>query len=383
MHYFDNAATTFPKPEEVYSYMNEFYRNFGVNVGRGQFKEASIANQLVEETKRLILDLFHCNSGNRQVVFTPSATEAMNLVLRGLPLKKNDVVYTTYFEHNAVLRTLHFLEKSIGIKIVFLEPNPKTMCYDFDNIKDKFEKNNPKAVVINHASNVFGIVAPIDEIFELSKKHNAITICDMAQTAGLIDTDLIGVKCDFAVFAGHKTLYGPFGVAGIVGIKNCNLDPLIYGGTGTESANLDMPNDEPIRYEAGSPNIQAIAGLNAALKWIENIGIDNIKAKEQESRNILLELLNKYNNVTVYNFPECDEIGVVSCNFDNYSSDNIGQVLSQFDIAVRTGLHCAPKAHELVGTTPAGTVRLSVNYFTKNNDFLALKEALDYIDINS
>lgn len=363
--------------------MNEFYRNFGVNVGRGQFKEASIANQLVEETKRLILDLFHCNSGNRQVVFTPSATEAMNLVLRGLPLKKNDVVYTTYFEHNAVLRTLHFLEKSIGIKIVFLEPNPKTMCYDFDNIKDKFEKNNPKAVVINHASNVFGIVAPIDEIFELSKKHNAITICDMAQTAGLIDTDLIGVKCDFAVFAGHKTLYGPFGVAGIVGIKNCNLDPLIYGGTGTESANLDMPNDEPIRYEAGSPNIQAIAGLNAALKWIENIGIDNIKAKEQESRNILLELLNKYNNVTVYNFPECDEIGVVSCNFDNYSSDNIGQVLSQFDIAVRTGLHCAPKAHELVGTTPAGTVRLSVNYFTKNNDFLALKEALDYIDINS
>ncbi|MBQ7673499.1 MAG: aminotransferase class V-fold PLP-dependent enzyme [Alphaproteobacteria bacterium] len=383
MHYFDNAATTFPKPEEVYKYMDEFYRNFGVNVGRGQFKEASIANKLVEDTKLMLLELFHCNSGNRQVVLTPSATEAMNLVLRGLPFKKDDVVYTTYFEHNATLRTLHFLEKSVGIRIKYLEPDPKTLHYDFSNVKSDFEKYPPKAVVVNHASNVFGVVAPIKEFFNLAKNYNAVTICDMAQTAGLIDTDLLENKCDYAVFAGHKTLYGPFGVAGLVAIKNCELVPLIYGGTGTESANLDMPSDEPIRYEAGSPNIQAIAGLNAALKWIENIGIDNIKAKEQESRNILLEILNQYNNVTVYNFPECDEIGVVSCNFDNYSSDNIGQVLSQFDIAVRTGLHCAPKAHELVGTAPAGTVRLSVNYFTENNDFLALKEALDYIDINS
>ena len=379
MHYFDNAATTFPKPEEVYKYMDEFYRNFGVNVGRGQFKEASIANKLVEDTKLMLLKLFHSNSGNRQVVLTPSATEAMNLVLRGLPLKKDDVVYTTYFEHNATLRTLHFLEKSVGIRIKYLEPDPKTLHYDFSNVKNDFENYPPKAIVVNHASNVFGVVAPIKKFFNLAKNYNAVTISDMAQTAGLIDTDLLEIKCDYAVFAGHKTLYGPFGVAGLVAIKNCDLVPLIYGGTGTESANLDMPTDEPIRYEAGSPNIQAIAGLNAALQWIDGIGVDNLKAKEHDNRNRLLELLRQYSNVTVYNYPECDEIGIVSCNFDNYSSDNIGQVLSQFDVAVRTGLHCAPKAHELVGTAPAGTVRFSVNYFNSQKDFEVLKKALGYI----
>lgn len=383
MFYFDNAATTYPKPEEIYCFMDEFYRNNGVNVGRGQFKEASIAYKLVEDTRQLLLQLFHCNSGNRQVVFTSSATESMNFILRGLDLKRNDIVYTSYFEHNAVLRTLHFLEKSIGIKVMYIKPDETTLCYDFQQIQALFEKDKPKTIILNHASNVFGIVAPIKEIFTLAKKHNAITICDMAQTAGLIDSDLIDMQCDYAVFAGHKTLYGPFGIGGIIAKKGCGLTPLLFGGTGTESANLDMPNDEPIRYEAGSPNIQAIAGLNAALRWINQIGIKTIRDKEKQNRNTLLNLLSKYKNITVFDYPESETIGVISCNFDSYSSDSIGQVLSGFDIAVRTGLHCAPKAHEFMGTSPSGTVRFSVSYFSAETDFFALKKALNYIEENS
>lgn len=383
MHYFDNAATTFPKPESVYSQMNEFYRNYGVNVGRGQFKEASIANKMVNDTRNELLDLFHCNKGSRQVVFTSSATEAMNLVLRGLDLKKDDVVYTTYFEHNATLRTLHYLEKTIGISVKMLNQDKNSLLYDFDDIEKQFNLNHPRLVVVNHASNVFGFVSPISALFRLAKKYNAITIADMAQTAGLLDTNILEIQCDYAVFAGHKTLYGPFGIAGLIAPNNCSLVPLILGGTGTESANLEMPKDEPIRYEAGSPNVLAISGLNASIKWIKSVGINNIRKKEEESNQKLLEVLNKYNNINVYDCKNCEKIGVVSCNFDNYSSDNMGQVLSNFGIATRTGLHCAPKAHEFMGTAPAGTVRFSVSYFTSSEELEKLDECLCYIEENS
>lgn len=382
MHYFDNAATTYPKPEEVYAFMDEFYRNYGVNVGRGQFKEASIANQMVEETKQLLLKLFHCGIGSKQVLFTSSATEAINLVLRGLPLEKDDVIYTTYFEHNAVLRTLHYLESKIGIQVKYLKPDSKTMCYDYVSIKKEFETFKPKVIIVNHASNAFGIVAPIKDLFSLAKEFDAVTICDMAQTAGLIDTDLTNTRCDFAVFAGHKTLYGPFGIAGVIAPKSCDLDPLLYGGTGTESANPSMPMDQPIRFEAGSPNVLAISGLNASLKWIKNTGIHTIREKETECRNRLVNLLSNYNNIKVFDYQNCETVGVVSCIFDNYSSDSIGQVLSEFDIAVRTGLHCAPKAHEFLGTAPAGTVRFSVCFFSSDDSFNALEKTLNYISLN-
>ena len=205
----------------------------------------------------------------------------------------------------------------------------------------------------------------------------------MAQTAGLIDTDLNEIRCDYAIFAGHKTLYGPFGVSGLVLPNNCQLDPLIHGGTGTESVNPNMPIDEPIRYEACSPNIHAIAGLNSSLKWLNEIGIENIRKKEENNKQRLFSLLSKFDNITVYSYQDCDSIGVISCNFDNYSSDNIGQVLSNFDIATRTGLHCAPKAHEFMGTAPAGTVRFSISYFNDESDFSELEKALYYIAENS
>lgn len=378
--YFDNAATTFPKPESVYVFMDDFYRHYGVNVGRGQHRLADKASFLVVETRELLLKLFHCPS--KQVIFTPSATEALNVILRGLPWNDGMNVYVSPFEHNAVTRNLNYIKRNTQINIIELAVDRKSLCYDLERIKYQFQENMPHAVVVSHASNVCGIVAPIQDMFILAKKYNATTIVDMAQTAGLIDTNLSVIPADFAVFAGHKTLYGPLGIAGFISSCVNDLQPMIYGGTGVDSANPDLPDALPERFEAGSPNIAAIAGLNAALKWINEIGLDWITKKEQENMSKLLTLLGSYANIKVVSLSEGKQIGVVSCVFEGYSSDSIGKVLSNHDIAVRTGLHCAPTAHRFLGTFPAGTVRFSVSYFNQDDDFEMLRVALDDIEEN-
>lgn len=377
--YFDNAATTFPKPEQVYLFMDTFYRRCGVNVGRGQHKLASEASSLMEETRELLLYLFHCQ--NKKAIFTSSATEAINIILQGIDIPKNACVYISPFEHNAVTRTLHNLQKSKSFEIKYLDVDKDTLTYNLDNINAQFEKRKPYCVIVCHASNVCGTIAPIEDIFTIAKKQSAITIVDMCQTAGLVDTDLSSDIFDYAVFEGHKTLYGPMGIGGLVAKPSLNIPPLIYGGTGVESANQDMPDEIPVKYEAGSHNILAISGLNASLKWIDSIGINVISDRESEHRKKLLEILNDYDNIRV--IAPSDGVGVVSCVFDGYSSDNIGQVLSDYNIAVRTGLHCAPEAHKFLGTFPSGTVRFSVGYFNSDDDFDRLREALDYIEENS
>lgn len=375
--YFDNAATTYPKPNEVYGFMNDFYRSNGVNVGRGQYNLASKAFRLVDETRQMLLELFHASS--KTVVFTPTATEAINLILRGIVIKQNANIYISPFEHNAVARTIYFLQKQIKINVYVLPVSKDKLEYDLKEIKHLFNLNKPDVVIISHASNVCGCVAPIEKICKEAKKYNVITLLDMSQTAGLIDTDLNSDIFDFAVFAGHKTLYGPFGVAGFL-LGNIKPKPLIYGGTGIDSANQDLPDSIPERYEAGSLNLLSISGLNAALKWNKQTGISQIYRVEQSNKEKLLSLLEEYENIRV--IKPNNSIGVVSCVFDNYSSDNIGNVLSNLNIAVRTGLHCAPSAHKFLGTFPAGTVRFSVSYFTNQHDLDLLKSALDYIREN-
>lgn len=380
--YFDNSATTFPKPEEVYSFMDKFYRENGVNVGRGQHKLASKASFLVDETRKLLLEILHCK--NKGVVFTSTATEGINLVLQGREWKENSTVYISPFEHNAVTRTLFQLKDRYGLKIKRLAFNREKIEYDLEQIKVDFKEENPDVVICSHSSNVFGIVAPVEKIVEESKKYGAFNFIDMCQTAGLIDLNVGNENIDAVVFAGHKTLYGPLGVSGVVMKKDIDLKPLIYGGTGVESANQNMPDIFPIKYEGGSHNILAISGLNASLKWLKNIGIENIYKKEKEIFNKLISLLKNYENIEIVGYREAKEqVGVVSCVFKGYAPDEIGQVLSDMDIAVRTGLHCSPYAHEFFGTFPAGTVRLSVSYFTTDDELDKLKVALDYIRENS
>lgn len=377
--YFDNAATTYPKPECVYQAMDSFNRSCGVSFGRGQHKLSSKASFIADETRQLLLQLFHCN--NKKVVFTNTATEALNVILNGISIPKGANVYITPFEHNAVTRMLYHLQSKEEFNIIQLKVNKNYFTYDLKKIEEQFSSDKPYAVIASHASNVIGAIAPITEIFSLAKKHNSITIADMCQTAGLLDTNISSSIYDYIVFAGHKTLYGPIGISGFIGSNLSELSPIIFGGTGIESANQDMPLTIPERFEAGTHNTVAIAGLNASLKWLLETGVENIRIKEQENHSKLCAILDKFENITY--FKPANSVGVVSCLFDGYSSDEIGQVLSDNNIAFRSGLHCAPYAHQFMGTFPAGTVRFSVSWFTTNEEFKKLEERLKYISDNS
>lgn len=380
MAYFDNAATTYPKPEIVYASMDQFYRLNGANAGRGRYNLAQSANALIGETRALVQELLHCPA--KQVVFTPTATIALNIIIQGLICKGAQTIYISPFEHNAVTRTLHHFEEAGTISVHQLTVS-HDMKYDLDRIRYQFESERPDLVIVSHASNVFGLIAPVTEICSLAKNFDATTVIDMAQTAGLVDCNLGLNVFDFAVFAGHKTLYGPTGISGFIMDPAIDLPPVIFGGTGFESANQNMPESLPERYEMGTMNTSGIAGLNAALKWGLDQGIEAIWEKEQEHRKKLIELLQEYWFIKIVgNYPGCNYVGIVSCLIEGISSDSAGEVFDRCGIAVRTGLQCAPLAHQFVGTHPAGTIRFSVGYFTSEDDFTELRQALDYIEEN-
>ena len=378
MAYFDNAATTFPKPAMVYEFMDEFYRKCGANSGRGNYKLAQGASSLIAETRSLIKEVLHCPT--KQVIFTPSATIALNIILQGLIKKGLKRVYISPFEHNAVTRTLHYFEIVEGIQVYQLAVSDD-LKYDMERIKYQFDDNRPDLVVVSHASNVIGLVAPIEHIFSLAKEYGAFTVADMSQTAGLVDCNIGLVTFDFAVFAGHKTLYGPTGLSGFVMNPEIELPSILFGGTGTESANPNMPNDLPEKFEMGTLNISGIAGLNAALKWNLDVGIEEIAMKEKYNRSKLLSILEGFDWLKVVgNVPSNQYVGIVSCVIRGISSDSTSVIFSEQGIAVRTGLHCAPLAHKFLNTFPAGTVRFSVGYHTSDDDFEELETALDYIE---
>lgn len=378
MAYFDNAATTYPKPSSVYDCMDRFYREFGANAGRGNYGIARDAGRLIGDTRELIKDLLHCPA--KQVIFTPTATIALNMILQGVFKLGLKHVYISPFEHNAVTRTLNSFK---GTDIVELHELSVTseLYYDLERIKYQFDNNKPDLVVVSHASNVIGLVAPIEEIFALAKEYNAITVADMSQSAGLLDCNVGLSTFDFAVFAGHKTLYGPTGISGFVMKPEIKLPVVLFGGTGTESANQDMPDALPERFEMGTLNISGIAGLNAALNWNKEIGIEFISKKEDENRQKLISILQEHDWINIVgNIPGNQYVGIVSCLINGISSDSAGNIFSEQGIAVRTGLQCAPLAHRFLNTFPAGTVRFSVSYFTSDEDFEELKAALEYIE---
>lgn len=378
MAYFDNAATTYPKPAEVYDFMYRFYQESGANAGRGNYGIAQGAGRLIGETRELIKDLLHCPA--KQVIFNPTATVALNIILQGLVNLGLKHVYISPFEHNAVTRTLHAFMIKGDIHLYELTVNAE-LQYDLERIKYQFDNNKPDLVVVSHASNVIGLVAPVEDIFALAKKYDSFTVADMSQSAGLVDCNVGLSTFDFAVFAGHKTLYGPTGISGFVMNPEIKLPSVLYGGTGTESANQDMPESLPERFEMGTLNISGIAGLNAALKWNKEVGIDEISKKENENRNKLISILQDYDWLKIVGYvPQNNYVGIVSCLISGISSDSAGTIFNEQGIAVRTGLQCAPLAHRFLSTFPAGTIRFSVSYFTSDKDFEELKSALEFIE---
>ncbi len=373
MAYFDNAATSFPKPESVYSFMDSFYRTCDGSYGRGK----NGLGALVKETRFLLQKILHCDS--KAVVFTPSATVALNIVIHGL-INRVKNVYVSPFEHNAVMRSLwHFQKKGI-VSIRLLDVN-KDFSYDFNKIKKQFNCVKPDLVVVSHASNVFGLISPIEEIFSLSKKYQSINILDMSQSAGLVECNVGSTDIDVAVFAGHKTLYGPTGISGFVMSEQLDIEPVFFGGTGFDSANEDMPSDIPQKFEFGTMNVAGLAGLNASLKWILDYGVEKLYQEENLMRTRLVEMLKNYNEIKlVGDFQGQKYVGIVSCLINGISSDTAGSIFAEQGVKIRSGLQCAPLAHKFAGTFPSGTIRFSINHFTKDCDFVELKHALDYIN---
>lgn len=380
MAYFDNAATTFPKPEAVYKSMDLFQRHTGGSFGRGNYGFSASMKGVVDDTRSKIADLFHCPA--KEVIFEPSATISLNIIIQGIVRQGAKNIYISPFEHNAVTRTLHYYENLGQIKVTQLHVT-SNLEFDLQRIRFQFEERRPDLVILSHASNVIGLIAPVDEIFREAKAYGAITVLDMAQSAGLVDCDLSKDYFDFAVFAGHKTLLGPTGISGFVMKPDFNLEPVFFGGTGFESANQDMPRSLPERFEFGTLNTVGIVGLNASIKWILEQGINAIAQKESSNRKTLIELLSSYDFISlVGNIDGKDYVGIVSCLLQGISSDTAGQLFSERNISVRTGLHCAPLAHQFLKTYPSGTIRFSVNCFTNSDDFMELQTALNDIADN-
>lgn len=384
--YLDNAATTFPKPENVYKAMDETSRTFAVNAGRGSYALAQKAESIIMETREQILTLAGADR-IAEVVFTPSATFACNQILGGLSLNSEDVVYVSAYEHNAIMRVLHCLQKKQGFKIIELKVDMKTLELDIEKIQYQFIKEPPSVVCITHVSNVTGYVLPVKEILRLVENMDVITIVDGSQAFGLVPIELNGSDIDFYIFAGHKNLYGPFGIGGYINNKARELEIVFAGGTGSDSLNLEMLGDFHSRYEPGSPNVAAIAGLKAGVeellaseRIVKKCG-QGILEKEKELINRLERGLKKNPEVRLYLPKEENRSGICSFTVKGYDSSDIGMIFDEdYGIAVRCGYHCTPLIHKyLRDESYGGTVRISIGRFNTEKDIDEVIKAVEEI----
>lgn len=376
MIYFDNAATTFPKPEAVYSAVNECLRGFCANPGRGGHKLSLQSGRVILETRELLAELFNSDSPER-IVFTHNATEALNLALKGF-LKKGNHIITTSMEHNSVLRPLKLLEQ-FGIETTIVQCN-KYGEIDIDDIEKEIRKETV-LIAATHASNVVGTLLPVDKIGGLAKSYNLDFLVDASQTAGVYEIDVNKMNISMLAFTGHKGLYGPQGTGGLYIKKALELNPLKEGGTGSRSESLYQPDILPDRYESGTHNTPGIAGLGAGISFIKGEGLARIRKHEQELTRCFIEGVTKIKKVMVYGTKDASkQAAVVSMNIGDAGSSEISYILDQtFDIATRSGLHCAPMAHRTLGTLEQGAVRFSFGYFNTKEQIETAVAAIEQI----
>lgn len=363
--YLDNAATTFPKPEHVYTAADTFYRQYGGNAGRGNNPLARVCARLLSETRDSLAQWLGVPSPE-SIVFAASATHALNLAILGSHLRPGAVIYVTPFEHNSVLRAVEHLHQTRGVEVRQIPFDRRHYTCQLDKLQVAFQSEPPAMVCATHASNVCGAMPPVMDIARLAKAANpdTIVIVDGAQTAGLFPVPFETNLIDALIFSGHKALYGPYGVAGVVLSSDWRPAPLVFGGTGTISESIQMPTDLPSAYEAGSHNIWAIAGLKAALEWLQVIGSAAIVEHTLQLSTQLHQALVRMPGVHVYpSIGSAQWSGIVSFTVDGIQPQAIETALGAAGIAVRAGLHCAPWAHGWMGTLQgAGTVRVSLGY---------------------
>jgi cysteine desulfurase/selenocysteine lyase len=379
MIYLDNAATSFPKPDLVHDNMIGFYRTCGVNPGRSGCDMALQAEAMVDGTRRKLTALLNASlveagktKDPNRLIFTSNATHSLNLILKGT-VGPGDHVVTTWMEHNSVIRPVNHLVKA-GAEATFVRPGPDCLV-DPQDIRRAIRRNT-KLVIVNHGSNVCGAVQDIQAIGTLCREVGVPLAIDAAQTAGAFPIDMAAWGVSFVAFTGHKSLLGPTGTGGICVADNAEIVSSMWGGTGVRSADPYHLEEYPWRLEAGTLNVLGIAGLSAGVDWLTEHGMEAIQLREDALVGQLIDGLRETRGVTVYAPPNGrPRVPTISITVKGWDPSDIGTILDvDHNILTRTGLQCAPKVHEHLGTSPRGTVRFSVGPFnTEAHIFAAIK----------
>lgn len=377
MIYLDNAATTFPKPKQVYDAVLDCMENYGANPGRAGHKLAMRAGREIYDCRESIAKLLNI-SNPMNIVFTHNATDSLNLAIKGV-VKSGDHIITTSIEHNSVIRPIKSLEEK-GIENTIVECDEYGQL-NTEDIK-KAIKSNTKLIVTTHASNVCGTLVDIEAVGNIAKENNILYLVDASQTLGVYDVDVQKINVDMVAAPGHKCLLGPQGTGILYIREGLALDILKEGGTGSNSEELFQPNIMPDRYESGTHNTPGIAGLNAGVNFVIETGIDKIRNHEEELCSYMLERLPEVPNIKIYGpLDSKKRAAVVSINIGNIDSGEVTFMLDDvYGIATRSGIHCSPLAHETLGTLIQGTVRFSFGYFNTKEEIDKSIEALKEIE---
>lgn len=376
-YYFDNASTSWPKPESVYKSAENQMRNIFGNPGRSGHTRTLDADRLLYKTREALAKLFNVKDPAR-IVFTLNATDSLNMALKGFLTEGSHVIHTA-MDHNSVLRPLGRLIKD-GIITTSTVPCSSTGYPDLD-ILEKSYLPETKLLIINHASNVTGTLAPLEDMISSAHRHNVMVLVDAAQTAGTRNINVEESDIDMLAFTGHKGLLGPTGTGGLYVKPGVNLKPFREGGTGSQSELDSHPESMPERLEAGTMNSSGLAGLLEGVNYILETGIDIINNYEHQLREYLYNKVVNLPGVNIYgSSAEEDSSCIISISIDNMDCGEIGYILeSNYKILCRTGLHCAPLAHKAIGTFPEGTIRFSPGFFTSKEDIDYLVDALEEI----
>lgn len=363
--YLDNAATSWPKPDPVYDFMIEFYRSCGVNPGRSGFDKAIEAGNIVEETRSLLTRFYGGDETHpERLCFSYNATDSLNLLIQG-SLTAGDHVVTTNLEHNSVIRPINHMVRDAGVEATYV-PFDDAGFVDPDDI-GKAIKANTRLVIVNHGSNVLGTIQPVAEIGRICRDKGVRFAIDASQTSGMVPIDMKAMNIDVLAFTGHKSLMGSTGIGGLCIRKDVELRHTRSGGTGVRSAFPYHLDEYPYRMEYGTPNMVGIASLHAGQEWLKNQGgVEAIHAREMKLARKLVEAFREIEGVTTYC---CDSLenhlATVSMNVEGFEAGDVGIILDvDFNVATRTGLHCAPLVHKQLDTVKGhGSVRFSIGPF--------------------
>ena len=359
MIYLDNAATTMRKPDEVVQAVTNALCTMG-NAGRGVHDAALDASRVIFETRMRLAEFFHAESPT-QIVFTMNSTESLNIAIKGI-LNAGDHVITTELEHNSVLRPLYEMEER-GVELSFVKSDKNgIICYeDFE----KEIKSNTKAIICTHGSNLTGNLIDIKKVGIIAKAHNLLFVVDASQTAGVFPIDVQDMNIDILCFTGHKGLLAPQGTGGMYVREGLQVRPLLSGGSGVQTYRKKHPEQMPTALEAGTLNAHGIIGLNAAITYIQNTGMENIREKEQELMWEFYSQVKEIPGVTVYgDFSTKERCAIVTLNIRDYDSSEVSDALvMDYEISTRPGAHCAPLMHHALGTVEQGAVRFSFSHF--------------------